>query len=79
LLAAATLCTGDLSLLKFIPLAGYGCAWIGHYFFEQNRPATFKYPLWSLFSDFVMYKDILTGQVDEKLVVAQRTYGMKTQ
>jgi len=44
-------------------LAGYGFAWIGHFFFEKNRPATFKNPFYSLASDFLMYKDILTGKI----------------
>jgi hypothetical protein len=45
------------------PLAGYGCAWIGHFFFERNRPATFAYPLYSLMGDWVMFKDILVGKI----------------
>jgi hypothetical protein len=44
-------------------LCGYGAAWIGHFFFEKNRPATFRYPLWSLLGDWVMYKDVLVGRV----------------
>jgi hypothetical protein len=44
-------------------LAGYGFAWIGHLFFEHNRPATFAHPLHSLRGDFVMFKDILTGRI----------------
>ena len=42
---------------------GYGFAWIGHFFFEKNRPATFKHPLYSFAGDWVMFKDILTGKV----------------
>ena len=44
-------------------LCGYGFAWIGHFFFEHNKPATFKYPFYSLMGDWVMYKDILTGRI----------------
>ena len=42
---------------------GYAWAWVGHYFFEHNRPATFKYPRWSFIGDWVMWKDILTGRI----------------
>lgn len=46
-----------------LPLVGYGFAWIGHFFFEHNRPATFKYPFYSLVGDFVMFKDMLIGKI----------------
>ncbi len=49
--------------LVFVPLTGYGFAWVGHFFFEKNKPATFKYPLWSLKSDFKMYFEILSGKI----------------
>jgi len=44
-------------------LAGYGFAWIGHFVFEKNRPATFKYPFYSFAGDWVMFKDILVGKI----------------
>ena len=44
-------------------VAGYGCAWVGHFFIEKNRPATFTYPLYSFMGDWVMWKDILTGKI----------------
>jgi hypothetical protein len=44
-------------------VAGYGFAWIGHFFFEHNRPATFTYPVYSFVGDWVMFKDVLTGKI----------------
>jgi len=49
--------------LLALPVAGYGFAWVGHFFFEKNRPATFQYPFYSLLGDFVMYRDMLLGKV----------------
>ena len=48
--------------LAAIPVLGYGFAWVGHFFIEKNKPATFKYPLYSLGSDFVMFWDLLRGK-----------------
>jgi hypothetical protein len=49
-------------LAWLLPVVGYGFAWVGHFFFEQNRPATFIYPAFSLFGDFRMWFEIATGQ-----------------
>jgi len=51
---------------NYIPLSfifGYFFAWIGHFVFEKNKPATFKYPIYSFIGDWVMLKDIFTGKV----------------
>jgi len=42
---------------------GYAWAWIGHFFFERNRPATFSHPFYSFAGDWAMWKDILTGKI----------------
>jgi hypothetical protein len=59
--------TGKLIFFILIPILGYGFAWVGHYFIEKNKPATFTYPFYSLAGDFVMFWDIITGNIDEKL------------
>ena len=59
----AAILRGNPMWLLWIPLAGYGFAWIGHFFFEKNKPATFKYPFYSFAGDWVMYWDILRGKI----------------
>ena len=51
--------------LALVP--GYGAAWIGHFFIEKNRPATFKHPLWSFMGDYKMIALMLTGRMDAEL------------
>ncbi len=62
-IALFALTTQQWAALWLMPLCGYFFAWVGHFFFEHNKPATFKYPFYSLVSDFIMYKDILTGKI----------------
>jgi hypothetical protein len=57
------LATGSLWWLLAGFLIGYAFAWVGHFFFEKNRPATFKYPFFSFAGDWVMWKDMLTGKI----------------
>ena len=59
----AALASRDARWLWLAPLFGYGFAWVGHFVFKKNRPATFKQPLYSLAGDWVMYWDILRGRV----------------
>lgn len=53
----------EWNLLILLPFIGYGFAWIGHFVFEKNRPATFTYPFYSLQGDFVMFWQLLTGKL----------------
>ncbi|KXZ69673.1 Mpo1-like protein [Acinetobacter sp. HC8-3S] len=62
-IAAASIATGNAKLLWALPVVGYGFAWVGHFFYEHNKPATFKQPFFSLACDFIMYKDILLKRV----------------
>ena len=50
-------------LLPYSFIFGYGFAWFSHYFFEKNKPATFRYPLYSFIGDWVMLKDIIIGKI----------------
>jgi hypothetical protein len=69
---------GSLGVLALIALAvghlngwyllgalfcGYGFAWVGHFFFEKNRPATFRHPFYSFVGDWAMFRDILSGKI----------------
>ncbi|MCF2856188.1 DUF962 domain-containing protein [Pseudoalteromonas sp. SMS1] len=51
------------ALILLAPLFGYGFAWFGHFCYEGNKPATFTYPLYSFFADWVMFRDIITRKV----------------
>jgi hypothetical protein len=53
--------------LLVAPIAGYGPAWFSHFFVEGNKPASFKYPLWSLKADFVMWSKIARGTMDAEV------------
>ena len=60
---AAAFATGRPAWLLAMPVAGYGFAWIGHFVFEKNRPASFKHPLYSFMGDWVMFFQLLTGKI----------------
>ncbi|GFE91524.1 DUF962 domain-containing protein [Steroidobacter agaridevorans] len=55
--------TGDGYWLLVGLLCGYGFAWIGHFAFEKNKPASFSRPLYSFRGDWVMYRDIWAGKI----------------
>lgn len=64
LVIAALVCGFVIDWRFFVaaPFVGYGFAWVGHFVFEKNRPATFKYPLYSLAGDFRLWFEVVTGK-----------------
>ena len=63
LLLIVSIATNSLFVFLSLPIVGYSFAWVGHFFFEKNKPATFKYPFYSLLADWVILKDTLTGKI----------------
>jgi hypothetical protein len=59
----ALLLTGNAWWLPGALVSGYAFAWVGHFGFEKNRPATFRHPFYSLMGDWVMYADIWRGKI----------------
>jgi hypothetical protein len=64
----------NITFLLITPLLGYGFAWYGHFFYEKNKPATFKYPFLSLYGDYIMYFKTLIGTLDDDF----KKYGIAT-
>jgi len=58
-----SLVTGNFLWLLALPVVGYGFAWLGHFGFEKNIPATFTYPIYSLQGDWVMFYQMLSGKI----------------
>ena len=54
-------------LLAVAPVVGYGCSWIGHFFIEKNKPATFKHPLWSFRGDMRMWHLMARGKMQAEV------------
>jgi hypothetical protein len=66
-IAVALLVTAAITqrwwLVAVALVQGYAFAWVGHYFFERNKPATFRYPAFSLMGDWRLWWEILTGKL----------------
>lgn len=70
-IAVAAAVLGKASLVPAALVASYGLAWVSHFGIEKNRPASFKYPLWSFISDFRMLGLMAVGQLGPHLERAQ--------
>ena len=60
---ATAIVTRDAMWLLAAPVAGYSFAWVGHFAFEKNCPATFQHPVYSLMGDWAMFRDMLSGRI----------------
>jgi len=63
LIAGYAIYTQSWWLIAVALVQGYAFAWVGHYFFEHNKPATFDYPWLSYKGDWKMWWDTLTGKI----------------
>jgi hypothetical protein len=62
-LTIAAAATQEWWLIAVALVQGYAFAWVGHFFFEHNKPATFKYPRFSLMGDWRLWWDILNRRL----------------
>ena len=60
---AALAITGNAWFAPGAVIGGYAFAWVGHFFIEKNRPATFRHPIYSLMGDWMMFSDICRGRI----------------
>ncbi|WP_262693792.1 DUF962 domain-containing protein [Kordiimonas aquimaris] len=77
LLIVYALYTMNLWVLLLYPVVGYGFAWIGHFGFEKNRPATFDYAWWSFLGDLKMYGLWITGRLGPAMADALDQHGRR--
>ncbi len=72
-IVVAAVSRNNYPLLLAAPVVGYGFAWFGHFVIEKNKPASFKYPLWSFVADWKMWAMILTGRMGAEVQKASAT------
>lgn len=75
--AGTTLAMGCIAISPAVPAAllaapvvGYGLAWIGHFAFEKNRPASWggaRAAVWSLRGDLRMWGYMVRGLMDAEV------------
>jgi hypothetical protein len=58
---------GLWTLMGLVLVVGYGFAWAGHFFVEKNRPASFRYPVYSLIGDFRLWALTASGRLGSEL------------
>ena len=75
-LFVAVLLSGVWWGLLLLPVIGYGFAWIGHFFVQKNKPATFHYPVWSFICDFIMVYKIYNNTMDEEVEKIKKQKGL---
>jgi hypothetical protein len=66
-IAVAAVVTRHWWWIALALVASYALAWIGHFFVEHNRPATFEHPLWSWWADQKMVAMMLVGRMEEEV------------
>jgi len=66
--------TYNWKFFVLMPIAGYGFAWVGHFFFEKNKPAAFANPFYSLASDFIMFWHTISLQLPKKMEESKKLY-----
>ena len=62
LLLVCAAATGNGWLVLAALVQGYAFAWVGHFFFEHNKPATFRYPLFSFMGDWRLWWETVSGK-----------------
>ena len=63
LLLIAAVVTQKWWIAAIAIVQGYAWAWVGHFYFEHNKPATFKHPFLSFLGDWKMWWQVLTGKI----------------
>jgi hypothetical protein len=66
-LGASGVITGSWAMFPVAVVTGYAFAWVSHFFIEKNRPATFRYPLWSFIADWKLWWCLVTGKLEREL------------